>query len=156
MSEDEAGAGDARVQENTLPTARSRLSRDQLDKLDGVGSLDVSLASIEAFVIAASHTSLAEAARSCGLKEDTLRKRLDALEKWADVALLQRRPDIILTPDGMRFLPYARRACESVREFLSTPSPERLRNLIVGEIRKPKAGSLRRRNPPSGSYIEID
>lgn len=118
--------------------------------------LNISLESIEALVIAANHESLSEAARSCNVKEDTFRKRFDALEAWAGVALAQRRPDFILTPDGQRLLPLARQACVSIRAFTSEMSVFQLQNVFLGEIRKPLSGEIRRKHTAAGTIIEMD
>lgn len=119
-------------------------------------SLNVSLASIEAFVIAANHTSLSEAARASGIPEDTFRKRLDALEIWANVSLMQRRPDLLLTPDGVRLLPLARQAVRGMREFIEQESFMQAINRVTGKIRKSESGGLKRKSNASETWIEID
>ena len=120
-------------------------------------NLSVNLAGIEAFVIAAEHTSIAEAARAAGVEESTFLKRVVAVEAWANVALFQKRPDLILTPDGHRFLPHAKKIVIEARLFRAEESIAQVVNAIEAKVRKLKSGSLRRRHPfGEEPYIGVD
>jgi hypothetical protein len=82
----------------------------------------IDFACLEAFVVAADHTSLAEAARSCGTNESTFGKRLKALEKWMGKELFVRSPVLSLTPAGRANLEDAVRVCLILKKMRQSMS----------------------------------
>lgn len=118
--------------------------------------LSVGMECFETFVAVADHGSIVDAAGFLSVEERTVRIRRDSLGRFCNVALFQRRPQIILSPDGLRLVHIARAICELARDFRAPESIEQLRNLLAKEVRKVPNKSLRLIRKSDHDVVEVD